>query len=183
MNIRKLLLLIFVFFYFSQLGAQSVKSDSIRFELKLNTKNNGFGKPLKSFTNVSMFTDSVTYIKSFDAVRMYNKMLELSYDTSACNCHNKYAVKVMTYRLKLIKKHFIDIQQSKWDDIESIMLNFYYITGYRHVSDGDFFGFKRISSYSIGQFESWLSQNKDRICIDMDSRLLYVPVNLSKIED
>ena len=173
----------------SQLYSQIGGIDTIRFEKKwskvFKTDNTGFGIN-KGFSNgLSIWTDSVSCIKIIDSVTLRKKMEMLSQDTTSCGCNNKYAVKVMIYRLDLFKKNYLknEFQQKKWDDIEIILLNFYYITGYKYESGGDYFGYRRISYYSIAQYESWLLQNKDRICIDMNSRVLYVPVNLSQKED
>ncbi len=122
--------------------------------------------------------DSITDIKIINTDKLKIKFSELSSARKKnCDCNNAFAIKVMEQRIQLL----IKINQLYRDrytssrDVDCIFLNFNLLTGVKHEydGDGDYFGPLPFSMGEISQFEEWLSQNKQYLCIDMESRILY----------
>lgn len=120
--------------------------------------------------------DTITYIKIMNDSQIEQLMDSLSTSIILDECMNGFAIEVMRSRLYLleeISRRYCT--QNTMDNIQCILYNFYYLTGIKHQSDHDFYGTTFISSHSISQYAEWLESNKERLCIDSDTRLLFIP--------
>lgn len=122
--------------------------------------------------------DSITDIKIINTDKLKIKYSELSSARKKnCDCNNAFAIKVMEQRIQLLIKinQLFRDRYTHSRDVDCIFLNFNLLTGVKHEydGDGDFIGTLPFSMGEISQFEEWLSQNKQYLCIDMESRILY----------
>lgn len=120
--------------------------------------------------------DTITYIKIMDDYQIEQLMDSLSTSIILDECMNGFAIEVMKSRLCLLeeisRRYCI---QNTMDNIRCILYNFYYLTGIKPQGDHDFYGTTFVSLHSISQYKEWLKSNKERLCIDSDSRLLFIP--------
>ncbi|MBR4197141.1 MAG: hypothetical protein IKQ94_00005, partial [Bacteroidales bacterium] len=121
--------------------------------------------------------DSITDIKIINTDKLKSKYSELSSARKKnCDCNNAFAIKVMEQRIRLLIKinQLFRDRYTHSRDVDCIFLNFNLLTGVKHEydGDGDFIGPLPFSMGEISQFEEWLSQNKQYLCIDMESRIL-----------
>lgn len=121
--------------------------------------------------------DSITDIKIINTDKLKIKYSEFSARKKNCDCNNAFAIKVMEQRIQLLIKinQLFRDRYTHSRDVDCIFLNFNLLTGVKHEydGDGDFIGTLPFSMGEISQFEEWLSQNKQYLCIDMESRILY----------
>lgn len=122
--------------------------------------------------------DSITDIKIINTDKLKIKYSELSSARKKnCDCNNAFAIQVMEQRIRLLIKinQLFRDRYTHSRDVDCIFLNFNLLTGVKHEYHGDcdFIGPQPFSMGEISQFKEWLSQNKQYLCIDMESRILY----------
>ena len=120
--------------------------------------------------------DTITYIKIMDDYQIEQLMDSLSTSIILDECMNGFAIEVMKSRLCLleeISRRYCT--QNTMNSIRCILHNFYYLTGIKPQGDHDFYGTTFVSLHSISQYKVWLESNKERLCIDSASRLLFIP--------
>lgn len=127
------------------------------------------------FHTLAVLSDTTCYIKIMHDYKIAQLMDSLASAKKSDECLNDFAVKVMRARLALLQeisnKYY---PRNTMENIRCILYNLYRLTGIKHKEDHDFFGYTFISSYSISQYEKWLESNKERLCIDPVSRILFV---------
>lgn len=129
-----------------------------------------------SHFHVSDDSSSTTcYIKIMDDYKIAQIMDSLASAKKPDECMNGLAVEVMRARLILLREisHEYHLTNTM-ENIRCILYNLYRLTGIKHKGDGDFFGYTFISSYSVTQYEKWLESNKERLCIDSATRILFI---------
>lgn len=133
-------------------------------------------QPFSHFHDLAVLSDTTCYIKIMDDYKIAQIMDSLASAKKLDECMNGFAVEVMRARLILLRE--ISHQyypNNTMENIRCILYNLYRLTGIKHKGDGDLFGYSFISSYSITQYEKWLESNKEILCIDSASRVLFVP--------
>lgn len=133
-------------------------------------------QPFSHFHDLAVLSDTTCYIKIIDDFKIRQMMDSLASAKKLDQCMNGLAVKVMRARLILLReishKYY---PNNTMENIRCILYNFYRLTGIKHKGDCDFWGYTFISSYSITQYEKWLESNKEILCIDSASGILFVP--------
>lgn len=120
--------------------------------------------------------DTICHIRIMDDYKIREAMDSLSISSKFDVHTNSFAIEVMYARLRLLRNISRKyIPRNTKEDIRCILQNLSYLTGIEPQGDADLFGITFISSYTISQYERWYDNNKGRICIDIDSRLLYTP--------
>lgn len=175
MKIKKIfyLFLFVVVVIMPSLNAQSKISAN---NSKLNYNKFNFNNEYKlEFPPYLYLLDSVSNIKIFNEDKLKRKYFKLCEETTNCNCDNLFAIKVMEQRIQILCKITLFYRDNyiTCRDIDCILLNFYLLTGVRHKSGADYFGWKPFSELEITQYKRWLNQNKEFLCIDEESRILY----------
>ena len=82
----------------------------------------------------------------------------------------------MKARLTLLREisHERECDPVTMDDIRCILYNLYCLTGIKHSGDHDLIGYRFLAPFSVTQYEEWLELNCEKLCIDLNTRLLFI---------
>ena len=128
------------------------------------------------YSVANVLFDTTCYIKTMADYKIKQIMDSLALSKKPDECRNGFAVEVMRARLALLReisrKYYAN---NTMENIRCILHNLYCLTGIKPHGDGDLFGYTFISSHTVTQYEEWLESNKERLCIDLNTRILFVP--------
>ena len=117
----------------------------------------------------------ICFIKIMDDYKIKGMMDSLATCRDTNVCDNGFAVEVMQARLNLLREiSHQHIARNTKENIRCMLQNLYRLTGIAPKGDGDYIGYTFISPHTISQYEEWFETNKNRLCIDMNTWLLFV---------
>ena len=106
-------------------------------------------------------------------------------DSSVCDCNNDLAKSVFLFRIKILQEPYTNsniLYPNK--KLESMAYNFAVLTKYYHFGEQNtselitrFYNHNvfTVPIESIKKYEEWFDKNKNSICIDKVTSLIYVP--------
>lgn len=129
-----------------------------------------------SYKRTISFSDTICNIKIMDNCEIKEMMDSLAIKKNTDECLNSFAIDVMKARLTLLREisHERECDPVTMDDIRCILYNLYCLTGIKHSGDHDLIGYRFLAPFSVTQYEEWLELNCEKLCIDLNTRLLFI---------
>lgn len=154
--------------------------------ISINTQTNGCNlekdenKNIITFVNDTISDDIIIGNLSYIEKKIWTLA---NNDSSVCDCNNNLAKSVFLFRIKILQEPYTNsniLYPNK--KLESMAYNFAVLTKYYHFGEQNtdeliarFYNVFTVSIESIRKYEEWFDKNKNSICIDKETYLIYVP--------
>ena len=154
--------------------------------ISINTQTNGCNlekdenKNIITFVNDTISDDIIIGNLSYIEKKIWTLA---NNDSSVCDCNNNLAKSVFLFRIKILQEPYTNsniLYPNK--KLESMAYNFAVLTKYYHFGEQNtdeliarFHNVFTVPIESIRKYEEWFDKNKNDICIDKVTYLIYVP--------